>query len=253
DLWPTPDQTVLDHWLDRIAELAGELSRVIPVRVVHDANTPPPWPRRGSGGPLIIEHEPRPLRGAAGLLHDVCRDYGSQEHVLVAEAARLLSCPLAPLLADHALHGADVTVASNADHSPAGVYLVRCGVLDLVGTSGFVDLKEQWLPRTIEAGLSVREHQLAGSGALPLRTRQQFVDAAAPNGSRVVCAGGLIGPEASVEGSIVMPGAVVGPMANVVRSLLCPDSQVRAGANIVDAVVRGSECLSDDALHAMTS
>ena len=253
DLWPTPDQTVLDHWLDRIAELAGELSRVIPVRVVHDANTPPPWPRRGSGGPLIIEHEPRPLRGAAGLLHDVCRDYGSQEHVLVAEAARLLSCPLAPLLADHALHGADVTVASNADHSPAGVYLVRCGVLDLVGPSGFVDLKEQWLPRTIEAGLSVREHQLAGSGALPLRTRQQFVDAAAPNGSRVVCAGGLIGPEASVEGSIVMPGAVVGPMANVVRSLLCPDSQVRAGANIVDAVVRGSECLSDDALHAMTS
>jgi hypothetical protein len=173
--------------------------------------------------------------------------------VLVAEAARLLTCPLEPLLADHALHRADVTVASNPDHSPAGVYLVRCGVLDLVGPLGFVDLKEQWLPRAVDAGLSVQVHELAGSGALPLRTRRQFVDAAAPDGSRVVCAGGLIGPEASVVRSIVMPGAVVGPMAKVVRSLLCPDSRVRAGANIVDAVVRGSECLSDDALHVMTS
>jgi glycosyltransferase involved in cell wall biosynthesis len=253
DLWPTPDQTVLDAWLDRIAELAGELSRVIPVRVVHDAATPPPWPRRGSGGPLIIEQEPRPLRGAAGLLHDVCRDYGSHDHVLVAEGARLLTCPLEPLLADHARHGADVTVAANPDHAPAGVYVVRCGVLDLVGPSGFVDLKEQWLPRVVDAGLNVRVHELAGSGAMPLRTRRQFVDAAAPGDSRVVCAGGLIGPEATVTGSIVMPGAVVGPMANVVRSLLCPGSRVGAGAHIVDAVVRGSECLSDDASQAASS
>jgi glycosyltransferase involved in cell wall biosynthesis len=253
DLWPNPDQTVFDCWLDRIAELAGELSRVVPVRVVHDANTNPPWPGSRSCGQLLIEQEPRPLRGPAGILRDLCRDYGPQEHVLVAESARLLTCPLVPMLAEHARLGADVTVASNPDRSPAGIYLVRCGVLDLVPAAGFVDLKEQWLPRAVDAGLSVRVHDLPGPGALPLRTRRQFLAAAAASGSRVVCRGGLIGPDASVLDSIVMPGAVVGPMAIVMRSLLCPGSRVRAGANIVDAVVSGSECISDDALCAMSS
>jgi glycosyltransferase involved in cell wall biosynthesis len=55
DLWPTADQTLLEFWLDRIAELAGDLSRVVPVRVVHDANTSSPWPRAGAGGHVIIE------------------------------------------------------------------------------------------------------------------------------------------------------------------------------------------------------
>ncbi|MHC4765986.1 MAG: glycosyltransferase [Planctomycetota bacterium] len=246
DLWPAADQTVLDFWLDRIAEVAGELSRVVPVRIVHDARTPPPWPRRGLGAHVIIEQEPRPLRGPAGLLRDMCRDYGARDHVLVAESARLPACALGPMLADHARHAADVTVAANPDHSPAGVYLVRCGVLDLVPASGFCDLKEQWLPRAVDAGLSVRVHDLKAPGTLPLRTRRQFLDAALPDGSRVVCPGGLIGPGASVVGSIVMPGAVVGPGATVVRSLLCPDSKVRAGANIVDAVVYGGQCVSDD-------
>jgi glycosyltransferase involved in cell wall biosynthesis len=253
DLWPTADQTVLDCWLDRIAEVAAELTRAIPVRIVHDANSPPPWPGSRACGHLIIEQEPRPLRGPAGLLRDLCRDYGPHEHALVVESARLLTCPLAPMLDRHTRQAADVTVAANPDGSPAGVYLVRCGVLDLVPAAGFVDLKEQWLPRAVADGLNVRVHELEGPGALPLRTRAQFLDAAAPSGSRVVCPGGFIGPDASVTGSIVMPGAVVGPMASVVRSLLCPGSQVRAGANIVDSVVRGSECLSDDALRAQSS
>jgi glycosyltransferase involved in cell wall biosynthesis len=253
DLWPAADATVLDLCLDAIAELAGELSRVVPVRIVHDAHAPPPWPRAGSTAQVIIEQEPRPLRGPAGLLRDLCRDYGSHDHVLVAESARLPACSLAPVLAEHARHAADVTVVANPDHSPAGVYLVRCGVLDLVPAAGFVDLKEQWLPRAVEAGFNVRVHVLEAPGAMPLRTRRQFLDAAAPNGSRVVCPGGLIGPGASVIDSIVMPGAVVGPMATVLRSLLCPGSEVHAGANVVDAIVRGSECLSDDSLCAMSS
>jgi hypothetical protein len=253
DLWPSADGTVLDFWLEGIAELAGELSQVVPVRIVHDANTPQPWPQAGSSPHVIIEQEPRPLRGPAGLLRDLCQDYGSNDHVLVAESARLLACSLRSMLNDHARHDADITVAANPDRSPAGVYLVRCGVLDLVPDRGFVDLKEQWLPRAVEAGLSVRAHEIEAPGALPLWTRRQFLDAAAPKGSRVVCPGGLIGPGASVVDSIVMPGAVVGPTAIVARSLLCPGSRVGAGADIADSVVYGSQCVSDDgALCAMT-
>ena len=132
-------------------------------------------------------------------------------------------------------------MAANPDGSPAGVYLVRCGGLDLVPAAGFVDLKEQWLPRAVEAGLNVRVFQLRAPGARPLRTRQEFLTAVVPAGTRIVCPGGLIGPDASVTDSIVMPGAVVGPACTIVRSVLCPESRVRAGANIVDAVVHGSE------------
>ncbi|UCD76421.1 MAG: glycosyltransferase [Phycisphaerales bacterium] len=268
DLWLTPTKTVLDCWVDRITEAVAGASP--PIRVVHDSMLPPPWPSAVPGERLIIEHEPQALRGPAGVVRDLCVDYSPDEHVLVMEAARYAAAPLAPMLREHFAHQADITVASCSDGSPAGIYLIRCGTLDLVPMVGFTDLKEQWLRRAIGAGLRAQVHRLHDCGTLPLRTRKQFLAAARtangvgrsmndvgmlvgglitagrPTGLRVICAGSVMGPGATIVDSIVMPGAVVGPKSIVVRSLLCPDSQIQAGADIADAVVYAGGCLSDD-------
>ena len=123
DMWLTPAGTILDDWCDRIAEVAAEQQRVIPIRVVHDSIVPPPWP--GQKGPIIIEQEPKALRGPAGVVRDLCREYPPDHYVLVAEAARHLAEPLVPMLDGTA----PVTVAANADGTPAGVYLIRCDTI----------------------------------------------------------------------------------------------------------------------------
>ena len=165
----------------------------------------------------------------------------------MTEAARYPAVSLGHVVAAHARKRCDVTVMANPDGAPAGVYLIRCGTLELVPLRGFVDLKEQWLPRVKSAGHSVRVARLPEPGMLPLRTRRQFLAAARVanplTGSDrcVVCSGGLIGPGATVIDSIVMPGAVVGAGAVVVRSLLCPDTRTQPGVDIVDSIVRSGE------------
>jgi hypothetical protein len=247
DLHLTAQHTVLDRLVSRLRELDCDEESRIPVRIVHDSTSPAPWPGREAG--LICEYEPNAMRGPGGLLHDVCRDYDTNDHVVVVEAARYFSTGLAGMLLTHMDDGADVTVAVNEDQSPAGAYVIRCGALTDMADIGFTDLKEQWLPGLQAQNYSVITHEFPGAGALTLRTREQFLSAARianddphsglkrGQGLRVVCPGSLIGPGARVVDSIVMPGAVVGSEAVVVRSLLCPDTHIQAGTDIADAVV----------------
>ena len=245
DLSLTPQRTVLDCWVDRLTETAPEM----PIRVVHDAIIPPPWPGKHVGERVLIEKEPKSLRGPAGVIGDLCRGYGPQQCVIVAEAARYVGCSLKPLIAEHTQRGADVTVAANADGTPAGIYAIRVGSLDLVPAVGFMDLKEQWLRRAVDAGLEVRVHQLASPGALPLRTRRQFLRAAAVANASVdapvICHGSRVAPDATVEGSVIMPGATVASEAVIVRSVVAPNCHIESGADIVDAVVHAGQRSSD--------
>jgi glycosyltransferase involved in cell wall biosynthesis len=228
-------------------------------------------PSARGAGHVVIEQEPKALRGPAGVIRDLCHEYRPDQHVVVAEAARYVSSSLLPMLVDHVRHRADVTVAANPDGTPAGMYVIRCGALGLIPAVGFMDLKEQWLRRAVDAALNVRVHDVDGPGTLPLRSRRQFLRAAAVanavaaaqrggadllpaeeiTGLRVICTGSLIGPGAVVEGSIVMPGAAIGSNAVVVRSLVAPNGRVEPGSDIVDAIVHAGTSLSDRALCAM--
>jgi glycosyltransferase involved in cell wall biosynthesis len=271
DLSLTTQRTVLDCWIDRLTESSAPFRRPVPIRVVHDAILPPPWPSARGAGHVVIEQEPKALRGPAGVIRDLCHEYRPDQHVVVAEAARYVSSSLLPMLVDHVRHRADVTVAANPDGTPAGMYVIRCGALGLIPAVGFMDLKEQWLRRAVDAALNVRVHDVDGPGTLPLRSRRQFLRAAAVanavaaaqrggadllpaeeiTGLRVICTGSLIGPGAVVEGSIVMPGAAIGSNAVVVRSLVAPNGRVEPGSDIVDAIVHAGTSLSDRALCAM--
>ena len=245
DLSLTPNRTVLDCWVDRLTETAQE----VPIRIVHDAILPAPWPGKHVGGRVLIEKEPKSLRGPAGVIGDLCRGYGPQQCVIVAEAARYVGCSLRPLIAEHVRLGADITVAANADGTPAGIYAIRVGSLDLVPAVGFMDLKEQWLRRAVDAGLDVRVHDVDRPGTLPLRTRRQFLRAAAVANASVdaaiICHGSRVAAGATVEGSVIMPGATVASGAIIVRSVVAPNCHIEAGTDIVDAVVHAGTHLSD--------
>ncbi|MFG0274630.1 MAG: hypothetical protein ACF8QF_06205 [Phycisphaerales bacterium] len=255
DLWLGEGGSVLEHWLERVSRASKPGA---PVRVVHDAKQPAPHaPGRASGMAVSIVAEPRSYRGPAGILADVCADLPEDSTVLLGDAARWLSAAPSDLLEAHAARGASVTVGVNADGSPAGLYALRAGALACVPKKGFMDIKEQWLTRLRADGGEVWTHRFAGDGALPLRTREQFLEAArlasggeAPLAGRSVWdrAGGAgawraasrdasVGEGTSIVESVVMPGAEVGSGAAVVRSILCPGSRVEAG-EVVSAQVR---------------
>jgi glycosyltransferase involved in cell wall biosynthesis len=268
DLWLTPDETVLDRWLARTRAIETATGRPLPVRVVH---SPGHFTADGGGHENVrIEHEPRPLRGPAGVLHDVCRTAPPDAHVLVVEAARFAEVSLVDALREHAERRADVTVVVNADETFAGAYVIRCGALREVPDIGFVDLREQWLGRMTQAGAEIIVHRLPGAGLLPLRTRRQFLHAAciagdtkpaladdleprcavlpegASVGATVVCPGAMIGPGATVIDSILMPGAVVHANALVVRSLVGANASVDAGVELIETVVPGPVPVADE-------
>ncbi len=240
NLYLCPSRTVLGRWLDAVAGL--DLGSVA-VRVIHDDNLPAPT-RAGlrPDDSVEIEKERGRFRGPAGVVRDVCETIGPDLSVLIADSARCFRGDLGGMAAEHARRGADITVACDEQGAPAGLYLVRRGVLDLVPRSGFMDLKEQLLDRAVKAGLGVWVHRLAPGASTPLRTRGQFIAAAEAAGAgevpfAVICLEADVDPSAVIVDSVVMPGALVGAGAVVARSMVCPGARIEAGQEVVDAVV----------------
>jgi len=263
NLYLTQDRTTLGLWLDRLEGLRAPGCEPPPARVIYDESAPAPT-RAGVGSTdrVSIEKEKRQYRGPAGALRDACETYAEDDVILAADAGRCLLGDLRPMLDDHARRSADVTVACNEDGTPAGLYLVRCGALKLAPKSGFMDFKEQFLSKAMREGLTILAHRLGERrSSLPLRTRGQFLAAAArlagvpaPDAGGILVRGGeasevgvgglrVVSPEAEVAqdavvaDSVVMPGALVGAGAVVARSIVCPGARVEAGAHVVDAVV----------------
>ena len=241
DLHVTADHSVLEHWLDRIERLGEWLSTGFEVRVIYDGHSPRPSdPVLKRPFVVRIEEESGRYRGAAGLVRDACADLLDEGTVLVIEAGRYLAGTLDGLVASHGSSGAEVTVAVNPDASPAGVYLLDRSTLNLVPKVGFTDLKEQWLQSVLSRGLEVQAHRLREPGCLGLRTREQFLAAAAiagpmVSGGSVVSTGAEVSDSAALVDSVVMPGARVGARAVVARSVLCPGAVVERDAEVLDA------------------
>jgi hypothetical protein len=264
DLYLRPGVTVMGAWLDRFQEIAGHLGRAPTIQVVHGTDTPPPSDAeaRRRGIKVQIEADRQQWRGPAGAVKDACIGYRSEATVLVAEAGRYLGCSLVPMLKEHEASGAAITVACNPDDSPAGVFLIRCQTLELVPAIGFMDLKEQWLKKALEASIDIRVHHLREPHSYELRTREDFLVAARVAGGLVCTApttpsagigvdvpstpselrhsldeGASIGAGAVIVDSVIMQGAQVGAGAVVARSVVCPSGVVAPGATVVDAVV----------------
>ncbi|MCZ6835880.1 MAG: glycosyltransferase [Planctomycetota bacterium] len=267
DLSLQANQTVLQRWIELIESIPGIGKS--PIRVIHGDNHVLPMRPPEAGENLEIECEPRSWRGPAGALRDVTRRIDSNAHLLVVEGMRCHFGTLDSLVDHHASREADVTIGMNADGSPAGVYMVRVDALSCVEDLGYVDLKEQWLPRVQDEGGKVEVHEFASPNSRSLRTLNDFLNAArilwsANRGDeisakpstglirgqdaqnlRIICPGAFVGPGATLLDSIVMPGSVIPPDMTIVRSLICPETRIQVSTDIADAIVSESACLSD--------
>ncbi len=268
DLHLTPRHTGLELWLARIADLAPRLAPGFRVRVIHGGNgvVPQEPATIPDGLALSIEAHRGNFRGPAGIARDAAAYEDPDATLLIAEAARYCGSDLAPLLQRHAQRQAEITVATNPDGSPAGIYLVRAGTLAIVPEIGFTDLKEQWLSKAKEKGYAVWCDTLREPGALLLRTREDCLAAARAaaglparvrkhpilgdsatleEGVSVIATGASIGEGAIVRDSIVCEGAEVGSNAVVVRSVLGPGARVEPGGHVVDLTRSGRQAPND--------
>lgn len=263
ELWLTSQETVFGRWCDVLDHLSLQADIGRPaIKVVHSG--PPYEPTHALSDDRFEVRtmiEPDEFRGPAGVLRDVTRKNDPDSIILVAEAARYIAGSLVHLVQDWNEFEPDILISRSPDGAPAGIMLIRCSALENVPEAGYMDIKEQWLPRCIEEGLNVRTSTTLNFMPFPLRTREQFLSASAvavgqscPINDSPPVLGPLrpltrtidksriaedarVARDAVVADAVVMPGAKIGAGAIVVRSIICPGAVVPAGAVVVDDVV----------------
>lgn len=244
DLMLTRGKSVLEHVVDRVAELSLRSARPLDVQVVYGKPVPEPTlPAVPAGLSVSVVAETQRWRGPAGLLRDLCGDLSDDALILVMEGARWYGAPVLPCLAQHLHRTPDATIAACPDSTPAGLYVLRRSVLDLVPEVGFLDLKEQLIGRLLEKQRPLHVHTLDRPGAVPLRTLSGFLATAraaagAPSEWSLVDPGATVDHSAMILSSVVMRGARVKSGALVARSLVLEGGVVESGAEVVDSIVQ---------------
>lgn len=259
--------SVLAGWLAEAAALRRSLELdALPVRVMvnHGAAAPTGvegYMAKTSG--LRIERDASEYRGTGGVLRDLAEEYQDDDLLLVANAAQVLLGPLDNVVEALARRGGDVSVVSHQDGTPTGVMLVACRAVREIAAEGFVDMKEQALPR-IARRFDVRVLNRPRPSGLPLRTLDDYVSALryhhhrfhddyASGGSEVdvtdplaenfsaafalVEPGGEVDPTARLHDAVVLSGGIVEAGAVLVRSVVCPGGVVRRERSTVDQFV----------------
>lgn len=262
DLPVLHDRTLLNHWLVEIAELGLHAGlEKLPTRLlvsqgseeIHSAS---------ESQTLTIERDASALRGTGGVLADLARGYEPEDFILVANAAQLLLEPLTSLVVALDFKRSDLALISHLDGTPGGLMLIRCGVLKPIKSVGYIDMKEQALPR-IARQFDVRVVQCRRPTGLPLRTTSDYIGAmrhwhrgiGVRPGSRrgqldplaedfsvgfsIVETGASVDPSAYLHDSVVLKGARVEANAAVVRSLVGPRAVVRHDTRVIDEGVGG--------------
>jgi hypothetical protein len=255
---PVRDGTsVLSAWQAEAESLAGGLGS-LPVRVViGQSGKEPTVAATGSRAAITIEREQAELRGTGGLLHDLAQAYSPDDLLLVGNGAQVLVEPLDALARELLSVGGSVAIVAHRDGTPSGLFLVRCSVFASVGAVGFLDFKEQLLPRLAGAGHEIRVVHRDYATGHPVRTLDGYLAglravhrrlkgmAAEPDPFAedweptfaVVEPGAGVDASAVIHDSVVLSGAMVERNAVVVRSLVCPGAVVRAGRTVADQIV----------------
>ena len=254
DLSVSPAATVGGAWIRKIARISS-IDRSPRIVIVHGGPTPAPALADAEGVSILRDEDA--FRGPAGAVRDAVGDQSDDSYVLVIEAASYMQRSMDTIFASLVSRHADVVVATNADHSPAGVYLIHRRVIELIPVIGFMDLKEQFLSLADEAGYEIVVCDLGRRAISRIRTRSDLLEASAlacgRNGTNgyareaivsksvygvhCVCPGASVAEDAMILDSIIMPGARVGSAAVVARSVLFRDAVVDAGESVVERCV----------------
>jgi hypothetical protein len=259
DLPVDTNLSVLQLWqaeAGRVAQAADVND--LPVRVVLDRTSIQPSRHQSSEAiRLSLEQEEHEYRGTGGVLRDVAVMYEPDDLLLVASAGQILVEPLVNLAAELLTDCVDVALLGHDDGTPGGLFAVRCGVLSEVRDIGFLDFKEQVLPRLVALGQSVRVVRRAVATGYPVRTLDSYLaglrayhrlkggqsvsaDAFAEDWRptfSVVESEARVDAQATIHDSVVLDGGVVERGAVVVRSIVCPGGVVRADQTVAGQIV----------------
>lgn len=270
DLPVTGGGSLMDLWQQQLDALAEHLDMSeLPVRVMVDHASQLPNVRGRGRAHIAVQRDPQQFRGTGGVIKDVTTDYRPEDRVLVAQAAQLLVAPLPQLFDQLLATGGDVTVVAQADGFPSGTMLMRCAVTELIAEVGFVDLKEQALPR-IAQRFDVEISRLEQPAAFPIRTLADYIHAlrveslSSRDGDAhhdpyeeswrtsfaIIEEGARVSPRAHCHDSVVLAGAEIGPEAVVVNSLIGPAGRVPARRRVIGEVV-GRTAASAGARHTI--
>ena len=255
DLPLAKNYSVLDQWRDQANHLVEALGhKHLPVRVLVDLKSVlPTTPENCQRTPFSIERDKTGFRGTGGVLHDQSSQYHENDLVLVANASQMLLRPLPQLVDELAILNADVAIVSHNDGTPSGLMLVRCGVLRSISPIGFVDMKEQALPKIAE-NHQVKVLQKSQATGLPIRNPYDYIKvlqyrANLQDRSSVIphedwrSSFGIIEPDAEIDSSahvhdsVVLRHARVDKGARLIRSIACPGAQVMRRNTVIDQVI----------------
>jgi len=250
---------LLQHWGNEVSQLCSHLGMTkIPVRLVigRTCFSPQGWVE-AQGVHLAVERDPVEFRGTGGVLRDLAQDYDDNDLLLVATAHMLSMEPLTHRVDQLFAGSGDVRLLAGLNMVPAGLFVLRCGALRELSTSGFVDLKEQGLP-TIAKRHSVQVVEGSHLPAYSIRRWNDYLAALRarhqPEGPqetspyeenwqpmfRIVEKGAIVDPLASIHDSVILAGRRVDAKATVVRSLVGPDGIVQRGQTVFGEMVTGA-------------
>lgn len=259
DLPLEENRTILDGWLDEIRALPEEtLPAGAPVRILVDQRSPLPELAGRTG--VTCERDPADYRGTAGVLRDLGGDFDPADRLLVVSAGQVLLEPLSGIVGDLLATDADVALLSHDDGTPGGIFTVRVGALASLPAVGYVDLKEQALPR-LAATHRVRVVTRPTATGKPVAARADYVAALRAHhrrraglppedrpfeedwapAFRLEEAGAAVAPTAVLHDAVVLAGGRVDRGAVVLRSVVCPGGRVGRGRRAVKTLVGAAE------------
>lgn len=260
DLPVDTGRTLLDHWCSLAAEVATNAAEGFQLRVLTDRASPLPVSGKDAGGiNVAIEYDRQEFRGTGGVLHDISAEYAPDDVLLVANANQIVLDGFQRLVAALAGRMGDGVLLAGAGGAALGVHMFRASVLRSIRGVGFVDLKEQALPK-LTASHDIRVVAPPDPRVLPVRAADGYLSALRVLHARdsagmranpfaeewfktfgIVEEGATVHPSAVVHDSVVLRGAIVGPGAVLVRCLVGPSGRIRPNAVLADRV------LGDDA------
>ena len=255
DLPLDDSNTLLSHWLTHASDLAnfaglGQLA----VRVMVDHKGPEPLIGNANyAGPLTVERDRSSYRGTGGLLADITSEYDDDDYILVANANQIMLDPLHAIAAALDHKRGDVNLVSHRDGTATTLMLLSVKTLRDVSDVGYVDMKEQALPR-IAGQFAVRVVHCRQPTGLPIRTLENYINGLKQYHRRlqhgrarknplgedfgrhfaIVEPGAQVPKSAYLHDSVVLRDAIVGSGAAVIRSLVCGGAAIPADSQVID-------------------
>lgn len=232
--------TLLDAWLKVLKRVPG----LHDVRIVVNSRADHMTVNKLASSITIQNDDTAPLalstiveqtswRGTTGLVRDVTEDLVEGDIVLVVEAHCLPPDSVRPVIDRMQANRAGVVGISGLDQ-PSGVYALRIEAVRVTPSYGYMDFKEQFLPKLKEEGMRLSTARLSDR-LVRLWDRRSYLEAVrvSLDGSRGHDGVARIAPQASVSPSAAMDGfSIVEPGAVVEDGAVVQDSVILAGATV---------------------